>query len=67
MISFNMDAFLIEKRISILELSKKVSTPFQSLYYAKNNQKVSARLLRKMESNFGDLSNFIIRENHKVA
>lgn len=59
MISFDLNAFLIENRLSILELSKKVTTPFQSLYYAKKNRKVSARLLRKLESKFGDLSAYI--------
>lgn len=62
MFNFNIDIFLIDKRLGILELSKKISVPFQSLYYAKKNQKISPKLLRKLEEKFGDCSNYIIKE-----
>jgi hypothetical protein len=67
MIKFDLSRFLLEKRFSHSDLGKILKHPQRSISYMVERQTVKPSFLKKLESLFGDLSEYIIDEKINEA
>jgi DNA-binding Xre family transcriptional regulator len=59
MFEFNLDQFLLDKRLGVYELSEQTGISFQTLYSVKSRGTARIRFIRQLENIYGDLSLYI--------
>lgn len=57
--SFDFEKLLIDKRVTLPELSEQTSIAYQTLYAIYKRGKIKMNTLREIEKVFGDLSEYI--------
>lgn len=62
MIGFRISDFLFDKRISQTELAKIMKQPTRSIGFMIVRGTVKPSFIKKLESKYGDLSEYIIKE-----
>jgi predicted DNA-binding protein YlxM (UPF0122 family) len=56
---FNLRGFLFAKRLSVIELAKKINTDRQNLYYIIRQGKISIEIFKKLEKKYKDAEKWI--------
>lgn len=59
-VNMNLSKLFFDKRISLPEVSKRAKIPYQTLWNAFRQGKVTITNLRKIEKYFGDCTDYII-------
>jgi DNA-binding Xre family transcriptional regulator len=67
MIHFNLERFLFDKRMSLMEFSELAGIHYQSANNIRKRNTLKPKVLRKIESKFGKLTNYISEENHETT
>lgn len=67
MYRFNLEYFLLDKRITIHELASLLKIPVQSLYAIKNRKTIKLKMLRYLEQHFGDCSKYLVFNSEKLS
>ena len=56
---FDMSGLLFDKRKTASELSAELSIPASTIIYSQKRERVSVRLLRRMEARLGNLQKYL--------
>ena len=59
MVKFDFVKFLMDKRISAVELAKVLRVSYQSIITSKKRNTIKINILRRMEDIYGNLNNYI--------
>lgn len=58
--SFDFEKFLVDKRVTLPELSEQTSIAYQTLYAIYKRGKIKMNTLREIEKVYGDLSEYLM-------
>lgn len=65
-IKFNLSKLLLDKRISVAELSSMVNVPYPSVWAMYKRSTIRVQFLRAIEAKLGDCSGYIITKSETL-